>query len=371
MMAADIFKEYEEKLPHSVLEEIKSKTKDLKTDKAKKVLERAASDYEKALAEPGEAVGILAAQSIGEPGTQMTMRTFHFAGVAELAVPQGLPRFIELVDVRRKPKMPIMWIFLKDPSKAMLFAHELEEVRLKDIADLNEDFVEKKVSVKFDRKRLEESALDFQSIVKNVEKAVRKKPDDTKNYTITYSPRGATLQLLRSIREKLEDVHVKGIQNVKKAAVVKYGNEQVIQTEGVNLADVLELQEVDGARTMCNDIREVETVLGIEAARAALLREMKCVLDDQHLDVDVRHLMILTDIMCSDGRVRAVGRQGVSGEKSSVFARAAFEETVRHLLDAALLGTKDKLEGVTENIIIGQPVPIGTGIVELVMKKSE
>ena len=94
-----IFNKYIGKLPEGILKEIKSKTKGLKTAEIKKVLESIYSDYSSITAEPGEAVGIIAAQSIGEPGTQMTMRTFHFAGVAELAVPQGLPRFIEIVDV--------------------------------------------------------------------------------------------------------------------------------------------------------------------------------------------------------------------------------------------------------------------------------
>ena len=136
------------------------------------------------------------------------------------------------------------------------------------------------------------------------------------------------------------------------------------------MKDTLKLEEVDHTRTRSNHIKEIEEVLGIEAARNALLNEAKKVLDGQGLTVNVRHLMLLADVMCVDGTVRAVGRQGVSGEKSSVFARAAFEETTRHLLDAALKGTKDPLEGVTENIIIGQPIPIGTGTVSLLMKKE-
>jgi DNA-directed RNA polymerase subunit A" len=92
-------------------------------------------------------------------------------------------------------------------------------------------------------------------------------------------------------------------------------------------------------------------------------------LDANGLNVDIRHLMLVADLMCSDGTIRAVGRTGVSGAKTSVFARAAFEETVRHLLDAALRGTKDELKGVAENIIVGQPIPIGTGAVKIIMKR--
>jgi len=111
-------------------------------------------------------------------------------------------------------------------------------------------------------------------------------------------------------------------------------------------------------------------VLGIEAAREAIIREIKNVLDEQGLDVDIRHIMLVADIMTWTGKVRQVGRHGVTGEKESVLARAAFEVTVRHLYDAAARGELDELKGVTENVIVGQIVPVGTGMVTLQMKPT-
>ncbi|MFA5311951.1 MAG: DNA-directed RNA polymerase subunit A'', partial [Methanomassiliicoccales archaeon] len=82
--------------------------------------------------------------------------------------------------------------------------------------------------------------------------------------------------------------------------------------------------------------------------------------------VDIRHIMLVSDLMTADGDVKAIGRHGISGRKSSVLARAAFEITAAHLLHAALTGEEDHLDGVAENIIVGQPVTLGTGAVNLV-----
>ncbi|RLG21876.1 DNA-directed RNA polymerase subunit A'' [Candidatus Micrarchaeota archaeon] len=370
-----VFEAYKDKIPKSILEEVIEKTKGMNKSEIKKMLEKVREEYEKSLLDIGEAVGIVAAQSIGEPGTQMTMKTFHFAGVAELAVPQGLPRFIELVDVRRAPKMPMMWIYTKDPKdyeKTVEIAKKIEELEITKIAAIREDFIKKRIHVLVDMDKLKEEGLDFEEIKKRLEKAVRKKAKVEGENDIVFDLKVSTLKALRRYTNKLEEVRIKGVPNIKKAAVIKQDGEYVIQTEGTNLKGIMALSDklIDKRRVRCNNVKEIEEVLGIEAARETLLREAKAVLDNQGLTVDVRHLMLLVDSMTASGVVRPVGRQGVSGMKSSVFARAAFEETVRHLLDAALRGEKDGLKGVTENIIVGQPIPIGTGTVGLIMKKK-
>lgn len=371
---SNIIKTYEGKLPDGVLTELEKRTKGLKEEKIRKIVDEVYEKYSKLYVEPGEAVGIIAAQSIGEPGTQMTMRTFHFAGVAELAVPQGLPRFIELVDVRKAPKMPIMWVYLnekKDKDKIVKIARSLEEITTKKVADIDEDFANKRIVIKFSRDTVKNESIDIQEAVKAIEKKIRRKVDEVRGNTIIIAPKKVTLKTLRRFIEKINDTQIKGIAGIKKAAVIQKNKEYLIQTEGTNLKDILKVPEVDHTRTICNNIKEVEEVLGIEAARNVLLKEANGVLEGQNLHVNIRHLMLVSDLMALDGKIKAVGRQGISGQKSSVFARAAFEETVRHLLDAALKGTKDELHGVTENIIVGQPIPIGTGIVDLVMRKQK
>jgi len=153
-----------------------------------------------------------------------------------------------------------------------------------------------------------------------------------------------------------------------KLLVEKRGEEFIIITAGSNMKKILELDWVDETRTISNDIIEVSEVLGIEAARSLVVSELKKVLDDNGIAVDVRHIMLLGDLMTFGGNIKGIVRTGINKLKASPFARASFEETTKHLLDAAFKGHKETLTGVVENLIVGQPVKVGTGIVELLMK---
>ena len=375
-MTNDVFSEYEGKISKATLDEVREKTKDLKADKIKKILQQVTKEYESSMTEPGEAVGMISAQSIGEPGTQMTMRTFHLAGVAEFAVPQGLPRFVEIVDVRKMPKNPTMTIYVKenkDKEEVIKIAKKLEEVTAFDAGEVREDMQDKKIIITFDKKKAKEMGINAEEAAKKIEKKARVKVDKVTEHEIILNLKAQSLKNMRKVYNKIAETQIKGVEGIRKASVIKDRKtlEWVIRTEGTNLKEVLQIEEVDHTRTISNSIRETEEVLGIEAARNVLLNEAKGVLDSNNLSVNIRHIMLVADTMCMDGKVRAVGRQGVSGQKSSVFARAAFEETVRHLLNAALDSTVDKLEGVSENIIVGKPIPIGTGTVELIMKSPK
>ncbi len=178
-------------------------------------------------------------------------------------------------------------------------------------------------------------------------------------------PAKEDIKNLRKIRQKLLKLHVKGVKGVDNVVVVREENDWVIQTAGTNLKKVLKMSEVDIARTTTNDLHQVYEVMGIEAARSVIMRESKETLDEQGLDVNVRHLMLLADMMTFSGNIKAIGIYGVSGKKSSVLAKANFEETKKHLINASFYGEDDTLDGVIENIIVGQIAPIGTGLVEL------
>ena len=145
-------------------------------------------------------------------------------------------------------------------------------------------------------------------------------------------------------------------------------DEYVIYTEGSNLEGVLDIAGVDATRTTTNSVFEIYKVFGVEAARAALILEASRTLGEQGLGVDIRHLMLVADVMTNEGDIRAIGRHGISGKKTSVLARAAFEITAAHLLRAAITGEVDELKGVAENIIVGQPITLGTGAVNLVYR---
>jgi len=324
----------------------------------------------------GEAVGIVAAQSIGEPGTQMTMRTFHYAGVAE-QVPTGLPRLIEIVDVRKVPKKPLMDIYLgkeyaTDEEKAKHVAEKIEEVSLEKVGEVIEHFKDKTIEIALDPEVLKYEGLTAKEVYAKVKKGVSGKVElKEEESTIHAKPKAKTLKSIRRITNKLSSLHLKGIEGINRAVIIKDGKEFFIRTGGTNLVEVMKMDEVDQSRIYTNNIKEVEEVLGIEAARNSIIHEAKQVLDMQRLDVNIRHVMLLADAMCMDGVVKSVGRHGLSGQKASVLARAAFEETLKHLIRAAVSGEEDNLIGVTENIIIGQPIPVGTGTVKLGMKKKD
>ncbi|MEM4390024.1 MAG: DNA-directed RNA polymerase subunit A'' [Candidatus Micrarchaeia archaeon] len=322
--------------------------------------------------DPGEAVGVVAAQSIGEPGTQMTMRTFHYAGVAEL-VPTGLPRLIEIVDARKEPKKPTMDIFLtksiaRDEKKVRAIAEEIEEIQLKEVAEIEEDFKKKEIHISLDEKAVHEEGLTITEVQNAIKDAAGEGVEASRG-EINIKMKGATLRAIRRLTNKLRELHLKGIKGISRSMVTRNEDgEWFIRTGGSNLLEVLRWPGVDPARVYTNDIKEIERVLGIEAARNAIVREVKQVLTMQGLDVDTRHIMLLADAMTMDGEVKSVGRHGLSGEKASILARAAFEETIKHLVAASIKAEEDRLVGVTENIIIGQTIPVGTGLVKLKMK---
>ncbi len=187
---------------------------------------------------------------------------------------------------------------------------------------------------------------------------------------LTFEPSKQSIRELRLLSDKVRDLQVSGIKNIGKV-IIRKEDEFTIHTEGSNLGQVLKIEGIDKFRTSTNDIYEIENVLGIEAARNAIIHETSRTLGEQGLSVDIRHIMLVADMMTHQGVVNSIGRHGISGEKSSVLARAAFEETSKHLLHASIRGEVDHLTGVIENIIIGQPIPLGTGSASVIMKPNK
>jgi len=333
-----------------------------------------AEQYKRALMEPGEAVGIVAAQSIGEPGTQMTLRTFHYAGVKEQNVTLGLPRLIEIVDARRIPSTPIMTIYLtgehaKSKEAAVAVARNIIYTSIENLASaIYEDPVSEEIIIELSKQMMEDRDVSMDELKAKLEEI----PNSTitiTDYKVEIKPKKA--EQIKRILAKIPDFQVKGIPDIKRVLVTEESGEWVIRTDGSNLAKVLEVEGVDTSRTTTNNIHEIAKTLGIEAARNALVNEAKGVLEDQGLDVDVRHVMLVADMMTTTGDVQQIGRHGISGKKASVLARAAFEITVPNIVEAAVKGESDPLAGVTENVIVGQSIPIGTGLVELYMSTFE
>jgi len=365
-------------LPNAVIDEIISHVlKDKKLEsKLKDIISKALDEYEKNIIDPSEACGIVGAQSIGEPGTQMTMRTFHYAGVAEINVTLGLPRLIEIVDARSIPSTPMMNIYLKDEYRlnsdlAKEVANQIEITRLSSIADIETDLTNLVIYVKPNSKTMKNKNISQEELLDNIKK-IRNIDAKSEKEEIKVTLDDPSYKKLLDINETLKELKVKGIDGIKRIIIRKEPNEgYVIYSEGSNLEKVLEVEGVDPYRITTNDIQAVGRVLGIEAARNMIIQEAYNTLMEQGLSVDLRHIMVVADVMTTDGTIRAIGRHGVSKEKESVLSRAAFEITVSHLLQASKRGETDKLGGVAENIIVGQPVNLGTGAVELVMKTGK
>ena len=362
---------------------------------AKKIVTGAATQYSRASVDPFEAVGIVTAQSIGEPGTQMTMRTFHYAGVATVNVTQGLPRIIEIVDARKSPETPTMNIYVEefDAKNKPLAANEtavqklaasLETTTTQDIADIDVEVAQRYIMLKLNNPQLRLKNMTGAQVRDKLQRATKlfvaiedgseskpkvlkivpgvSKEDDLKD--INDNP--PTYTQLLQLEEKIKALRLKGIKGIERANVQKdLDGVYYISTIGSNLSIVSGYPGVDRSRTYTNNIMEIHEYLGIEAARQAIINEMILTLKEARLDVDVRHLLMVADVMTSEGEVRAIGRHGVSGTKHSILARAAFEVTVNHLLKAGIIGERDNLTGVAENIIVGQPIALGTGSVEL------
>lgn len=364
---------FTEQLIYEIAETVEKR--DLDDKELDELVKKVKKAYDRAKVENGEAVGTVAAQSVGEPGTQMTMRTFHYAGVAELNVTLGLPRLIEIVDARKKISTPTMAIYFEeefrnDEEFVRKIANQIGKSTMNDILlDFHINYAEMNVGVDLDIPKIEDKRLDYEDIINRVEKAFKKVQID--NNVLSFEPSKSSIRELRLLADKVRDLQISGVKNIGKVVIRKEEDEWVIHTEGSNLGAVLKMEGVDKVRTTTNDIHEVEKVLGIEAGRNAIIHEAQRTMDEQGLTVDVRHIMLVADMMSADGSIKSIGRHGISGEKASVLARASFEETGKHLLRASIRGEIDHLTGIIENIIIGQPIPLGTGSVGVVMKQKK
>lgn len=348
----------------------------LSRDGVDKVLKKALDLYNKAKAEPGQAVGIVTAQSIGEPGTQMTLRTFHFAGIRERNVTLGLPRLIELVDARKKPVTPTMDIYLeekykKSREKAIEVARNTLQTKVSALVENADTDYSSQITIELSPAALSQRGCT----VEEVEAALasnKKFKFETSGHTLTLTLAEASdAPTVIAIRNKVLNAIVKGVPDITRVTVAQKDEEWVIQTTGSNLAKVLEIDGIDKRNVRTNNVFEIAATLGIEAARNALINELSTTLEDQGLEVDSRYIMLVADMMCSRGYLQQIGRHGIAGTKDSVLARAAFEITVPTIAEAALTGEVEELKGVTENVIVGSNIPVGSGTVDLFMQVSK
>ena len=364
-------------LPRNILDSLRNDLEKVHVTKKEleDIIELIMESYRYACIEPCEAAGVVSAQSIGEPGTQMTMRTFHYAGVAEINVTLGLPRLIEIVDARKNPSTPMMTIFLteryaNDRNLARKLAWEIEATHISHLGSISTDITEMTLMIELNEKVVSQRNITPEEIAETMEDELGLSVI-LDGHILSIRPENESYRELLQLGKNLENIVIKGIKTIKRVVIRKEEaiNEYVLYTEGSSLKQIAHLEGVDMTRTTTNNINEIFEVFGIEAARNSIIKEATDTLREQGLTVDVRHIMLVADIMTVDGEVKPIGRHGISGEKASVLARAAFEVTVNHLLDAGVRGDVDELRGVTENVIVGQPIKLGTGHVRLMTTK--
>lgn len=359
--------------------------------------------YKRAKVEPGTAVGAIGAHSIGEPGTQMTLKTFHFAGVASMNVTLGVPRIKEIINAAKVISTPIINSVLvndDDEVAARVVKGRIEKTLLRDIAFYIEDVYKNDMaflSIKIDLRTIEKLQLEL--TLENIRQAIAAAPrlkilnnevsiygKDRINVLVTHKELKLenlantalldykasdtnTLLFFRMqhLKRALPDVVIKGLPNISRAVInIRDDSKKELLVEGYGLKQVMSTDGVVGTKTTTNHILEVYETLGIEAARSSIIGEIDYTMSKHGMSVDPRHIQLLGDVMTYKGEVLGITRFGLSKMRDSVLQLASFEKTTDHLFDAAFFMKNDKIEGVSECIILGQTMGIGTGAFKMV-----
>ncbi|XP_047946295.1 DNA-directed RNA polymerase III subunit 1-like [Salvia hispanica] len=356
-------------------------------------LETCISRYNSKKIEAGTAIGAIGAQSIGEPGTQMTLKTFHFAGVASMNVTLGVPRIKEIVDGSKKIKTPIITTHLEvnnNDITAKMVKGRIEKTLLEQVAKsikTSQSSMSASVVVTLDMGRIKEAHLQIDaysvknSILKSTPKIKLKEQQirvlDERKLEVTLAADKSKLQFeLHELMSKLAKVVVKGIRSIERAIILNESKEKdpnackklTLLVEGNGLLSVMGTEGINFHKTVSNNIMEVQQVLGIEAARKKIIDEIHYTMSSHGMTIDIRHMMLLADLMSFKGIVLGMTRFGVEKMRDSVLMLASFEKTADHLFNASVNGRVDKIEGVSECIIMGIPMQVGTGMLKVKQK---
>lgn len=377
MTVDKLFEKFEKEnleFPKYILEEAKKYLPNKVSDKdVEKVLVNLKSEYESSLITPYEAIGIIAAQSVGAEATQMTLNTFHFAGVASQSV-EGLPRLIEILDGKKNLSTPLMKLYLKkglNEDKLKLVADKIKETRLIDFANnVDIDLEEKVVRVDLDISKFKKLKVELESIVSYLDKKIRKSAEIVEKKLVISGTPTSTLKDMMAIKELALNSVVYGIKGIKDVSLIKEEDELVIITSGIALSQVQNMEEIDQTRIYCNDFFSVFDAYGIEAARQVIINEIKDVVVSQGLSINDRHIMLIADAMTYTGEVKGMTRYGIVSDKQNVLTRASFETPLKHLSKGSLQNEENKLNTITENVMTNQMVRVGTGIPRISVKED-
>jgi DNA-directed RNA polymerase II subunit RPB1 len=399
------------------------------------VLGEVEAKFNQSLANPGEMCGTLAAQSIGEPATQMTLNTFHYAGVSSKNVTLGVPRLKEIINVATNIKTPSLSVYLEpaiasDPILAKNVQQELtftslrtvtaaveiwydpdpsstiieeDQVFVESFFAIPDEEIESKLHLQspwlfrleLDRAKMVDRKLTMAYVAGRIAETFQTdlfviwSEDNSEKLIIRCrvmggadkedeggSPMEEDIFLRQLENTMLNSVSLRGVQGIKRVFLVKHDKvsitpegiidaradkEWVLETDGVNLKTVMCVDGVDFKRAYSNSCVEIFNVLGIEAARGAIFKELRSVIEFDGSKVNYRHLALLCDVMTHRGSLMAITRHGINRVDTGALMRCSFEETVEILMEAAAVGEKDDCHGVAENVMFGQMAPMGTG----------
>lgn len=313
----------------------------------------------------------------------MTLKTFHFAGVASMNITLGVPRIKEIINAVKKISTPIITAYLvNDTSQisARIVKGRIEKTKLTDICEYIQEVMTPSgcyLEVKISTETL--TALKLEITIEKVIESIldQSKPRlNAKNITklsnqmiAIEAPNSSKDKLyfsLQTLKINLSSIIVNGFEKIERAVISKLSDTQYyLIIEGIGMKEIMSIPGIKGTKTRSNNILEVEECLGIEAGRETIFYEMKYTLQQHGITIDSRHLSLLADTMTYNGKILAITRHGVSQMKESTFMLASFEKTVDHLFDAAVMSKKDDIIGVSESIIIGKPLKLGTGLFDV------
>jgi len=223
--------------------------------------------------------------------------------------------------------------------------------------------------IEMDRESLEiieEATIRCKKIVEKLNESGFKSREKSESIVLNVSD--MEFKEIYKLKEKIKKEIISGVKGISQVLIVKKDKDYVIITLGTNIKKIMDLKEVDKNKLISNDFHEVAGIFGIEAARQLIIEEIKSVLNSQGLDIDMRHLELAADAMSNTGLIKGVTRMGIIAQKSSILARATFETPDKQFVNASIKGSKDRLTSVIENIILNQPVPVGTGLPGLLVK---
>ena len=356
-----------------------------------------------AYVEPGEAVGAIGAQSISEPGTQMTLKTFHFSGISSMNVTLGVPRLKEIINGAKIISTPIITAKLEQDNNkvaARVVKAGIEKTTLGEVSKYMKEVYAPGscyVSIELDLVAIEQLKLNIDAssvrtaILKGTrgvtklpvlrclkEKDVLVKKGSTSKFRVKVpdvkigNSTTLTYFAMQMLKSALPNVIVQGIPSVNRAVINEMSKDGKstynLLVEGYGLQDVMGSPGIDGRHTTTNHVLEIEQVLGVEAARTQISAEISYIMNAYGIGIDSRHLLLLSDVMTFKGEVLGITRFGVSKMRESVLMLASFEKTTDHLFDAAVRSRTDQVVGVSECIIMGMPIPVGTGLPSLLWK---